>query len=61
MTRVFDPLDAECEYKQNPTKQSKTVDKGSSTRLMLNANASKIRQSSRRLLTRAFSPSVGDF
>ncbi|MCL2255368.1 MAG: hypothetical protein FWC11_00740 [Firmicutes bacterium] len=26
MTRVFDPLDGECEYKQNPTKQSKTVD-----------------------------------
>ncbi|MCL2255942.1 MAG: hypothetical protein FWC11_03685 [Firmicutes bacterium] len=28
MTRVFDPFDAECEYKQNPTEQSKTVVKG---------------------------------
>ncbi|MCL2256406.1 MAG: hypothetical protein FWC11_06110 [Firmicutes bacterium] len=28
MTRVFDPLDGECEYEQNPTNQSNTVDKG---------------------------------
>ncbi|MCL2256451.1 MAG: hypothetical protein FWC11_06350, partial [Firmicutes bacterium] len=28
LTRVFDPLDVECECKQNPTNQSKTVDKG---------------------------------
>ncbi|MCL2256286.1 MAG: hypothetical protein FWC11_05455 [Firmicutes bacterium] len=28
LPRVFDPLDEECEYTQNPTNQSKTVDKG---------------------------------
>ncbi|MCL2256418.1 MAG: hypothetical protein FWC11_06175 [Firmicutes bacterium] len=28
MTRVFDPLDGECKYTQNPTEQSKTVDNG---------------------------------
>ncbi|MCL2255395.1 MAG: hypothetical protein FWC11_00875 [Firmicutes bacterium] len=26
MTRVIDPIDGECKYTQNPTKQSKTVD-----------------------------------
>ena len=28
LTMVFDPFDAECECKQNPIKQSKTVDSG---------------------------------
>jgi len=28
LTRVFDPLDGECKYTQNPTEQSKTVDNG---------------------------------
>ncbi|MCL2256398.1 MAG: leucine-rich repeat domain-containing protein [Firmicutes bacterium] len=51
MTRVFDPLDAECKYTQNPTKQSKTVDKGLRPLCEDVSNNSNLRQEHRRCLT----------
>ncbi|MCL2256327.1 MAG: hypothetical protein FWC11_05675 [Firmicutes bacterium] len=56
MTRVFDPLDGECKYTQNPTEQSKTVDKGFQPICERFLLLKILRQMHQRCLTRVFDP-----
>jgi len=58
---VFDPFDGECKYMQNPTKQSKTVDKGFRPVWRRSANICSFRQNCWKQLTRVFDPFVRMF
>ncbi|MCL2256236.1 MAG: hypothetical protein FWC11_05180 [Firmicutes bacterium] len=60
LTRVFDPFDGKCKCTQNPTEQSKTVDKGFQLICERLPLLKILRQMHRKSLTRVFDPLDGE-